>query len=216
MKLVFISDTHGLHQKLKDLNGDIIIHAGDVSGRGKKAEIVEFLNWYGALDFKYKIFIAGNHDFYFEQASEREIKELIPDDIIYLNDSGTTIDNLNIWGSPIQPTFYNWAFNRDRGVDIKKHWDLIPEYTDILITHGPPFGILDKTTTNLNVGCEELQKRLLVVKPKIHVFGHIHEEYGIMDLDNTTFINASMVNQAYQVVNLPIELELEGDESCVS
>ncbi len=208
MKIVFISDTHGFHKKVENLNGDIIIHAGDVSGRGTKEEVTDFLDWFGNLDFKHKIFVAGNHDFFFEEASLDELKQLIPDTINYLYDSGIQIDNLNIWGSPIQPWFHNWAFNRQRGEDIKKHWDLIPDNTDILITHGPPFEILDKTFTNLNVGCKELLKKTLEVKPKIHVFGHIHEDYGIKELGGVTFINASILNERYKVVNVPIEINI--------
>ncbi|PQJ82612.1 metallophosphoesterase family protein [Polaribacter glomeratus] len=101
-----------------------------------------------------KIFIAGNYDFFFERAHRDIIKNKIPKNVIYLNDSGCEIADLKIWGSPVQPEFYNWAFNIECGKEIKQHWDLIPKNIDILITHGPPYGILDKTTRNDLVGCE--------------------------------------------------------------
>ena len=156
MKIVCISDTHGHHEKLKLPEGDLIIHAGDISSRGLRSEISGFLSWFDALDFKYKIFIAGNHDYYFENELQITIEDLIPSDIIYLNDSGIEIEGHQFWGSPVQPWFYNWAFNRHRGSDIRKHWNLIPQETDILITHGPAFGKLDVTVRGEHVGCADL------------------------------------------------------------
>lgn len=184
----------------------MIIHAGDVSKRGSTYEIEDFLNWFKSLDFKHKIFIAGNHDFFFEEAIEYEIQKLIPKGVTYLNDSGVKINNLNIWGSPIQPWFHNWAFNKKRGEEIKSHWDLIPINTDILVTHGPPFEILDQTIRGESVGCKDLLDKVIIVKPKVHVFGHIHEGYGLLDLNDTKFINASVLDVSYNFTNLPVEL----------
>jgi len=207
MKITFISDTHGLHNQLHLGSGEMLIHAGDVSNRGAKHEVEEFINWFADLDFEHKIFIAGNHDFYFEKASDAEVQQLIPDGVVYLNDSGIKINDKNIWGSPVQPWFYDWAFNRKRGAELKKHWDLIPENTDMLITHGPPLGILDKTTRGEKVGCEDLLHAVDRIQPKIHVFGHIHEDYGMKDQAGTQFINASVLNERYRMVNSPIELD---------
>ena len=138
MKIVAISDTHGLHKQLQLPKGDLLLHAGDVSARGHKKQIRQFLKWFAEQDFEHKVFIAGNHDFYFEQASKKEVLELIPEGVTYLNDSGVTINGVHIWGSPVQPWFHDWAFNRQRGSDIEQHWELIPTSTDILLTHGPP------------------------------------------------------------------------------
>jgi Icc-related predicted phosphoesterase len=185
----------------------MIIHAGDISKRGAKHEVIDFLNWFSSLDFEYKIFIAGNHDFFLEQAIDYELQEIIPDNVIYLNDSGITINNINIWGSPVQPWFHDWAFNRQRGEDIKKHWDLIPDSTDILITHGPPYEILDTTIHNQHVGCQDLLNKVLLVKPKIHVFGHIHESYGQKIVHDIQFINASVLDEKYRLVNKLVEVD---------
>jgi len=208
MKIVAISDTHGLHNQLQLPKGDLLLHAGDVANIGSKQDVIAFLNWFSQQDFKYKIFIAGNHDFYFERTPAAEIADLIPDNIIYLNDSGITIEGIHIWGSPVQPRFGNWAFNRDRGADIDRHWQLIPENTDILLTHGPPKGILDKTFQNLEVGCEMLLQKIEQIQPKYAIFGHIHEAYGQVTKNNIHFINASVVNLRYMVVNPPVEFEL--------
>lgn len=201
MRIVFISDTHGRHDEVLLPHGDILIHLGDVSPRGKVYEIENFLDWFTEQPHTYKIFIAGNHDFYFEASNTDTIKSKIPDNLIYLNDSGCEIEGIKIWGSPIQPEFFDWAFNRKRGSEIKKHWDLIPNDTDILLTHGPPHGILDKTMQGDLVGCEDLLKKVKLVKPKIHAFGHIHEAYGVFRDDNTKFINASLLNHDYYYTN---------------
>ena len=208
MKFIAISDTHGQHHKLHLPEGDCIIHAGDVSKMGKHFEIIDFLEWFKQLDFEHKIFIAGNHDFWFEQATQIEIKKMIPENIIYLNDSGILINGIQIWGSPITPWFYDWAFNRQRGEEIKKHWDLIPANTDILITHGPVHGILDRTTSNDHAGCEDLKNQVEIVKPKVHICGHIHEGYGMIEKEETLFINASVLNVKYELVNEVVEFEM--------
>jgi Icc-related predicted phosphoesterase len=129
---------------------------------------------------------------------------MLPDNLIYLNDSQIVIEGIKIWGSPIQPWFYDWAFNRQRGADIKKHWDLIHADTDILITHGPAHGILDLTMDYRNVGCEELIKKIEEIKPKYHICGHIHEAHGVLKNEATTFINASQLNVHYRPVFKPI------------
>lgn len=205
MKVICISDTHGLHKEVALPEGDLLIHAGDVTSRGTLPQVIDFIQWFERLEqFRYKIFIAGNHDFFFEDAEEIEVNNIIPENIIYLNDSGIEIEGLKIWGSPIQPEFYNWAFNRKRGEAIKKHWDMIPDEVDVLITHGPPANILDKTTTGLNVGCQNLLDACLRARPKFHVFGHIHEAYGVKKTKDTTFLNASLLNEKYQLENKPI------------
>jgi Icc-related predicted phosphoesterase len=215
VKIVAISDTHGKHRNLVLHEGDILIHAGDVSSMGKESEIKDFLNWFSKTDFTYKIMIAGNHDFYFEKIVDnaKVLEELIPANVIYLNDSGVEIENLGqktlrIWGSPIQPWFFNWAFNRNRGEDIKRHWDKIPQNTDMLITHGPAYGILDKTTRNESVGCEDLLEKVKEVKPIFHICGHIHEAYGYIKQSGTEFINASVLDENYNLRNKPIVFEI--------
>ena len=208
MKFVAISDTHGFHADLSLPEGDVLVHAGDVSMRGREAEIIPFLEWFSEQDFQYKIFIAGNHDFYFEKNSSEKIKSVIPKNIIYLNDSGITIDKINIWGSPVQPWFFDWAFNRRRGNDIRNHWNLIPANTTLLLTHGPAYGLHDKTKAGEKVGCEDLLETIQAIKPRVHVCGHIHEAYGQTEKKETLFINASVLNEKYQLRNKPVEFEL--------
>lgn len=208
MKIVAISDTHNKHALLQLPLGDVLVHAGDVSGRGNEKEILDFLNWFAKQPHKHKIFIAGNHDFYFEKYPQTEIYKTLRSEVIYLNDSGITLEGVNFWGSPVQPWFYDWAFNRRRGPEIKKHWDLIPANTNVLITHGPPLGILDRTVTGQHVGCEDLLAAIEKVKPHYNVFGHIHEAYGVLEKKGTIYINASVLNENYRLVNEPVVFEV--------
>src|SRR5262249_25680108 len=152
-----------------------------ISMKGEESEIRNFLNWFGGLEYQHKILIAGNHDFYFEKSSDAEIEKIIPSNIIYLKDSGTIINGLKIWGSPVTPWFLDWAFNRRRGDPIRRHWDLIPDDTDILITHGPSFRILDVDNKGQHLGCKDLFNRIQELKLKAHLFGHIHESYGLIE-----------------------------------
>ncbi len=203
MKITTLSDTHGLHHKLELPGGDLLIHSGDVCNRGTAFEALNFINWFSNQNYTYKIFIAGNHDFYFEYEQNTTIKSLLPENVFYLNDSGITIEEISFWGSPVTPEFHNMAFNRKRGVDIEKHWSLIPTDTDVLITHGPAYGILDKTFQNLNVGCTNLLTKIEEIKPQYHIFGHIHEGFGLTKREQTTFINTASVDFNYKMRKVP-------------
>lgn len=203
LKFVAISDTHGRHRSLRLPKGDVIIHAGDITYKGEEEEVVDFLKWFSKLPYKYKVFTAGNHDFFFEKAKPLHVNSLIPEGVIYLNDSGIQIEGCNVWGSAITPWFFNWAFNRRRGNDINKHWKLIPADTHVLITHGPAYGILDAVGNGNHVGCVDLLKTVQLIKPKVHIMGHIHEAYGRHQKGDTLFINACVLNEAYQLVNTP-------------
>lgn len=206
MRLVLISDTHGKHNEVAVPEGDLLIHAGDISGRGRPHEIQAFMDWFGARPHPHKIFIAGNHDFLAEDKPDQFLA-MVPTNVTYLNDSGTEVEGIKIWGSPIQPWFHNWAFNRQRGPEIAKYWDLIPPDTDILITHGPPFGILDRIVHGDRVGCEDLLAKLQSQKPKLHVFGHIHEAYGHIERDGVQYVNASVLDIRYMHTQIPICLD---------
>ena len=226
MKITFISDTHGKHNQLtEDLpGGDILIHAGDFMNAGYyKTEAIEFFNWFDAIDnYDTKVFIAGNHDRIMEDdptwaqgyLTGFKTIEYLQDDWMGLYFDGPNGDmpeeNIRIYGSPWQPEFFNWAFNLPRNSDImKEKWDAIPDNTDILVTHGPPFGFLDIPGhgTPMNVGCEMLRYRIDELRPKIHVFGHIHGSAGYYFNGHTHFINASVLNERYVYENKPLTFE---------
>ncbi|MCI0709994.1 MAG: metallophosphatase domain-containing protein [Chloroflexi bacterium] len=203
MKLILISDTHAYHQHLQIPDGDVLIHAGDLTRIGELKDVVAFNDFLGTLPHPHKIVIAGNHDFCFERKPD-EASPLLTN-TIYLQDSEVTINGVKFYGSPWQPWFYDWAFNLRRGAEIREKWDLIPSDTGVLITHGPPFGYLDKTSRGDHAGCEELLKAITRIRPKLHVFGHIHEGYGVIEGQHTTFVNASICTLDYDPTNPPIE-----------
>jgi Icc-related predicted phosphoesterase len=205
MKIVCISDTHFQHQKMEIPAGDLLLHAGDFSKIGLPYEVEKFNEWLGTLPHPHKVVIAGNHDFLFEK--QPELARSLLTNAIYLEDSGVEVAGIKIWGSPITPWFFDWAFNRLRGADIRKHWDLIPKGIDILITHGPPFGILDMTVRQKPVGCEDLWEIVQEIQPKLHLFGHIHEARGQMQVGNTLFVNAAMLDVNYDPVYEAIVIE---------
>lgn len=207
-KVVVISDTHC--QKPEIPEGDILIHAGDLTLRGNRQEVSEAALWLQKLPHPYKIVVAGNHDWLF-QTNHYPAIAILGDNIIYLENQSCEVLGLKIWGSPVQPTFCDWAFNVDRGEPIRKYWDKIPEGLDILITHGPPAQILDQSVPGKSehCGCEELLVAIKRTRPRIHVFGHIHGGYG---KHRTTFdtvcYNASVVDEAYRLRNSPWVLNI--------
>lgn len=215
MKITCISDTHNQHLHIPPdwlEGGDVLVHAGDVSGRGSLKEIEEFLAWFNELPYTHKIMIAGNHDFWFERTTAFVVNEMLQEkypNIVYLNDTGIEIDGIKFWGSPVQPWFYDWAFNR-MGTDICRHWDMIPLDTDVLITHGPMKGFLDMTVRGVSTGCPYLlEKSAEMTNLKLFVCGHIHEAYGKFEFpDGGVFVNASILNFNYQVQNKPIVIEI--------
>ena len=188
-------------------SGDILIHAGDLTNMGTEQELSDVMHWFDRLPHSHKVFVAGNHDWLFEREPE-VAAALIPPRIHYLEDSGCKIAGLNFWGSPVQPWFCGLAFNRERGDDIGRHWALIPEGTDVLITHAPPYGKLDRIGNTERGGCEMLRRRVLAVRPQLHVFGHLHAGYGTDFLGSTMLVNASICDERGQVVNAPVVLDL--------
>lgn len=226
-KIICISDTHTKHRE-KSLNKfikehispndiNILIHSGDITSVGKENEIANFISWIQNLEgFDSKIFIAGNHDLAFETKPvwlSHYINEenLSQSDCVYLEDSEFKIDDIKIYGSPWQPWFHNWAFNLPRnGEELENVWANIPEDTDILITHSPPYGIMDDTPmTGGSVGCEKLLERLAIVKPKIHIFGHIHSARSAMVKNGTVFVNASILDDYYKLKYNPIVIDYD-------
>jgi len=204
---VAISDTHGMYNNINAPDGDVLIHAGDITRHGKLSELNDFNDWLGEQPHKHKIIIAGNHDWCFERQKEACLKILT--NAIYLEDQSIAIEGYIFYGSPWQPEFQNWAFNLQRGKEIQKKWDLICNDIDVLITHGPVFGILDEIFSGENVGCEDLLSKVEEIKPKVHVCGHIHEGYGEVTYHGTKFINASVTNVRYQTTNAPIVFTIE-------
>lgn len=213
-KIIAISDTHTKHEQLIIEPCDILIHAGDESFMGRENELREFAEWFDKQPAKHLVWIPGNHSVGFSAQYPRSlkwIKDASPRTNILIN-SDVTLEGLKIWGSPVTPWFNDWAYNVNRGASIRKYWAAIPDDTSIVVTHGPPYGILDVVSPGTyheqHVGCEELMHRMQVLKPKLHVFGHIHEGYGRQTFMDTIFVNASSVDEMYSTGNDPIIVEL--------
>lgn len=231
-----VSDLHGYYPKLE--GGDLLIVAGDLTARDTEEEYTRIFDWmYGFVNYEKVIFIAGNHDnliqkqkTFYGLSNPNLILEILdnhPKKVEYLCDSGTEFKGLKIWGSPWTKTFPGMnphckAFTVDTEEELAEKWALIPDDTDILITHGPPLVYFDRTINNECVGSYTLCARVAEIEPILHVFGHIHECGGnildrrtttkhlpaFVDFSSTTFVNCSHVNERYQPVNKPIRIEL--------
>lgn len=208
MKIWHFSDSHTYHGLLdipKDI--DIAIFSGDCSNPREPSineqEVRNFITWYHKLDIKHKIFVSGNHDTSIEKGYITK-DNFDQAGIIYLENDSIEIDGVKIWGSPITPNFgMGWAFNKSRET-INRVWDTIPEDSDIVVTHGPPKGILDLSYNRNNeleyCGCSALRKRILKLEPKLSLFGHIHNcediinaGYTKLSAYKTIFSNGSVV-----------------------
>ncbi|OWF35862.1 metallophosphoesterase MPPED2-like [Mizuhopecten yessoensis] len=234
VRVVCISDTHSKIevQDPKTIPyGDILLHAGDFTMKGEPNAVHKFNTFLGQLPHKHKIVIAGNHEISFDdnimskdhldpmfgsmnkyvnEMSDLEVKSVkdLLTNCIYLEDSMVSLYGINIYGSPWQPAFGGWGFCLPRGEALLEKWKHIPTNTDILMTHGPPVGYGDVVKGGNHVGCVELLNVVQkVVKPKYHVFGHIHEGYGVSTDGCTTFINASTCTTRYRPSNPAVVLD---------
>lgn len=213
MKIITISDTHTYHKRLKlPENADMIICSGDYTNTGTIKEVNSFINWYKDLPYKYKILVNGNHELGWYKNPDL-YKNLISNKIIYLEHESIVIDGIKVFGSPYTPEFYYWAwmYNRKDGSEI---WKSIPNDTDILITHGPPYGYGDrvkyfKSGEDPNVGCKDLLKRVEEIKPILHVYGHTHHERGSISDGDTLFLNSAICDEEYVPNRLSFYLELD-------
>jgi len=227
IRFVCLSDTHTHHNKIKIPPGDVVLHAGDFSYTGTLSEVKEFSKWFSSLPHPHKVVIAGNHDltfdkpFYVKAYSKWHYKNyqdpdvakaiLIKTGVTYLEDQEVTIDGVRIYGSPWQPEFCDWAFNEERGPRIMEKWAKIPDdgkKLHILITHGPAkYGGRVFPSTQ-NVGCRDLTTVVDKIKPLVHLFGHIHEDYGVFKDEHTVYINGSNCTLQYKPVNEPIVFDI--------
>jgi Icc-related predicted phosphoesterase len=198
MRIVCVSDTHSFHDRLTVPGGDLLLHAGDLTRHGHLDEVADFDRWLGRLPHRHKVVVCGNHDFCFQEQATRARGRIT--NAVYLEDEAVTVEGVKIYGSPWQPFFGGWAFNLRRGPDLAAKWAMIPDDTQILLTHGPPEGVLDRNRSGDPCGCRDLLERVLAVRPRLHVFGHIHEAAGRVDLDGITFVNASAPGTGEPVV----------------
>lgn len=204
MRLVCLSDTHGFHRRVTVPDGDILVFAGDLTGKGEFPILNDFCEWLKNMPHRDKVVIFGNHETF--AADLDSARSMIRDTgAKYLENSWCDVQGKRFWGSPYTPPFFNWAFMRTEN-ELSESYLHIPHSTDILVTHGPPFGILDSN------GREHCGSKALLSavdeRPwlEAHIFGHIHESYGHYSDNGVQFVNASI---GYRSENPPIILDLE-------
>ena len=208
MKIDCLSDLHGFF--LITLGGDLLIIGGDLTGTDQQWEYERFYAWLCKQDYAKKVFIAGNHDGSLYQGDFHTSPYC---DATYLQDSGTEFNGFKIWGSPWTLTFKGMnpkckAFTVDKERELFRKWELIPDDTDILITHMPPYGFFDRTYEGIYAGSETLLDKIMDLHLKLHVFGHIHEGGGKSCGVDAYYVNASHVNEWYNPVHNPIRIDL--------
>jgi 3',5'-cyclic AMP phosphodiesterase CpdA len=236
MRIVAVADTHLFTKDLVVPAGDVFVHAGDLCRGGWMKELERAAAWIRSLPHRRKIVVAGNHDWCFARPSEREAaRALLGDGVTYLEDAEATIEDasearrpdgrpthgrgahsragVRFYGSPWQPAFNDWAFNLPRGAALAEKWARIPDGLDVLITHGPPAGFGDATSVDRREGCSDLLDRVRVAKPRLHLFGHIHESGGAWTEGATTFVNCT----TWECERAPTVIDLTRDAvTCVA
>lgn len=208
MKIAVISDVHNKWKKLQIEECDLLISCGDYSFTGEWDIIKRFHTWLDEQPAKHIISLQGNHEKEVEKNFEKAkalVAGICPA-IHFIEEGLIEIEGIKIWCSAVTPFFHNWAYNR-YGHEIQPHWDKIPLDTDILVTHGPPYGILDTvnyadgTPKSEHLGCVRLYEKVLEVKPDLHLFGHIHSAQGELHRNGTSFYNASICDEMYMPSN---------------
>jgi Icc-related predicted phosphoesterase len=206
LRIVIVSDTHELHDELGVLRGDVLIHCGDgLNGFTRSAGALDRLDeWFGRQEFERIFCTGGNHDFELEDRVGTDRPVFRHAD--YIQDGSRSYRGVTFYGAPWTPELQGWAFYLPYDA-MRAKWEMIPDDTDVLITHTPPMGILDQNRHGRHCGCPELQRRLVDLRPRIHCFGHIHASGGSLDLRGTTFVNASMVDSQYELSRGPYEFD---------
>lgn len=211
MRIVAISDTHNQHGniRLPLPDGDVLVHSGDASYKGEFSVYRSLSDWLMQQPHKHKIFVPGNHDITFE-SDEAASRACFDPSISILINQSVVIDGLKFYGSPVTPRFFDWAWNVERGSAIRAVWDKIPDDTDVLITHGPSHGWLDRNSQGYPCGCRDLLNRIYEIKPRAHIAGHIHEGFGIVKSEEigTIFVNASTCTASYKPRNPPLFFDI--------
>ena len=204
VRLVIVSDTHGRHDEYGVLEGDVLIHCGD--GSESSSESVEALDeWFGRQRFEQVLAVGGNHDFEILKRTRAGARVFC--NARFMLDETVELGGVRFYGSPWVPSLFGWAFFAKDEV-LAMRWGQVPENTDVLITHTPPAGILDRDRGGYSHGCARLRERLKEIAPRLHCFGHIHASGGFLEGSPTTSVNASAVTHTQAELRAPTVFEL--------
>jgi len=207
MRIVAIGDTHTQHHDVKVPEGDVLLFAGDGEFRSI-FDLIEFNNWLSTLKHEHIIVIAGNHDFFCEEYPH-QVKEYLTEAVYLKNERYTLPKGISLWGSPMTQTFMDWAFMESEENLDRYYWSKIPKNTDILLVHGPAYKHLDIGRPRYgNLGSKTLARKIEELEIHYVIHGHIHGSYGIEKTDKTTYINCSVLDEDYQLVNEPIVIDI--------
>ena len=208
MRIVITSDTHGKHNELGNLSGDVLIHCGDFcDGFHPDGEDLQRIDdWFGAQHFRHVLCVGGNHDFV---AQDYTGDGPMFNNATYLLDTSALIDGVRFYGSPWVPMLERWAYYLPDD-DLRSKWSKIPDDTDVLITHTPPWHTLDSPRDpTVHCGCSHLAARIADLSLRLHCFGHNHASYGRVERDGVTYLNASAVNSDFDIANSPFVFDIE-------
>lgn len=211
MRIVGLSDTHKQHKEVHVPDGDVIVFAGDMCGGGGEKSARRFVEWFSNLSHSHKIVVAGNHDRCLDNSARVMVKDYFYEKgLIYLEHEPYEIEGIKFFGSPYTPIFGHWSFTLKRGEELARQWRQIPDDTNVLITHGPVYGIRDQSGfSSEHCGCRDLGDRVSELSElKLHIFGHIHDGYGVSHINGKTFANVCICNEEYEPVNKPIIFDL--------
>ena len=207
MQLTIISDTHNQHDDLGHLSGDVLIHCGDMFNilNSDENDITRMDAWFGEQDFDLILCIGGNHDLSIEKKVSHDEQPF--KNAVYLQGQSYQYKNITFFGAPWVPELSSHAFYVEES-ELKQKWADIPDNVDVLITHTPPFGILDVCSRGSILGCKHLLNAVKKIKPRMHCFGHVHHSSGQKVIDETTFINAAQLNHYHTAGMKPFQLKL--------
>lgn len=220
-RIVAISDTHQLHSRVIVPEGDILVHCGDFTNRGTEAAFKDFLTWFVSHPHEHKVFIPGNHEEGLDKGPSRQSRLALIQkfrdenpNLTYLENSWEYVNGIKFYGSPVTPWFFDWAWNTHRGPAIAAVWEQIPDDVEVLITHGPAYGVLDRVKEAMgrdpHQGCEDLLKRINDLKQlKLHLFGHLHLQGGQQTVVNGVIrANAAICDDDYNTTHAPVVVEI--------
>lgn len=208
MRIAIVSDTHGRHRELPPIEADLLLHCGDgIAGRGWGREALADLDaWFGEQAVDEVVCVGGNHDHAVQQALARGERPFVH--ARCLVDETVTVGGLRIHGAPWTPELVGWAFYRD-AAELRRAWAGIPEDLDVLLTHTPAGGTLDRSSSGRSCGCVHLQAALERARPRLHAFGHIHASGGVARQPGGLAVNAAVIERGARGLRPPVLVDLE-------